>query len=589
MTNESLLSQLQIKINGQTPAKALADSIEQILVETSLHLPSVATIIIHDPALEWLDHTSLEPGKTLTISPDGGATLFDGEIVEVEADLGVEGQHVIVRAFDRLHRLSRGVHTRAFKEVSDADIVGTCAGDVGMSKECDDTPGQHAYFIQANESNLSLLQRRAAAHGYLLYANGSKLCFKAPATAGPIAVELGTTLITFRPRLSAAGYLQKTTVRGWDPKTKQPIVGESQTSTIVPSVGLTFKDYLALKPIGRVSNLSVQDQNVAEKMAQGLTDAYVSRYIEAEGVCLGNAALKAGSTLETKNVGTRFSGTYFVTSASHRLVPGESYLTEFSVTGLNPSTVLSMLNPTETSHEPLGNLTIGIITDNKDPDKLGRVKLKLPLLLDEKTSQDLQTDWVRLAAAGAGAKRGMFFLPEVNDEVLVAFGQGDVNMAFVIGFLWNTKDTLPGDTAKHVGSDGKVNQRIIYSRTGHYIMLDDSDADGGISIVDKKANKIVLKAQDNTLTVEFAGDVTMTTKANLSIDVSGNATMKAKGNFAIEAQGNLSLKASGNLNAEATGNLTAEAMGQAGFKGTAGAKVESSAIVTVQGSMINLN
>ncbi len=573
MTSDILLSQLSITIGGQAPSAAMTNCVEQILVETSLHLPGVATLVLHDPALDWLDSATLEPGKELKILSGTRAVLFEGEIVEVEAELSFEGQRVIVRAFDRLHRLARGAHTRAFTQVSDSDIVQKCATEAGLSVQADTTPGQHLYFIQANETDLSMLQRRAAANGFLLYVEGQKLCFKKPAGSSTVELALGESLSVFRPRFSAAGYVEKTSVRGWNPQQKQAVVGKLQRSSIPPQIGLSARDYLSLTPAGRVANLAIQNQDEAKRAAQALTDAQISRFVEAEGVCLGNARIKAGVKVNVTGVGTRFSGSYLVTGATHRLVPGELYTTEFSVSGLNPGSLLGLLAPAEPAgQQALGGLTIGIVTDNKDPQHLGRVKVKFPLLLEEQSSQEMVTDWVRMAAPSAGHGRGFLFLPEVNDEVVVGFGQGDINAAFVLGALWNGQDKPPGDPNKIVAS-GKVNQRVIYSRTGHYIMLDDSDSGGGISIIDKKGNKIVLKDQDNSLTIETAGDIKLTTKGNLSMDVTGNAAFKAKGNISMEATGNLSLKATGN----------------AEVNGTGGAKLESIAIVTVQGSMINLN
>src|SRR5438270_13414067 len=85
-------------------------------------------------------------------------------------------------------------------------------------------------------------------------------------------------------------------------------------------------------------------------------------------------------------------------------------------------------------YEPM----IGIVTDNKDPSKLGRVKLKFPVL-----SMDDTTDWVPVVMPGAGKNRGWFFIPEKDDEVLVLFEHGDIDRPLVVGSLWNGKDKPP--------------------------------------------------------------------------------------------------------------------------------------------------
>jgi uncharacterized protein involved in type VI secretion and phage assembly len=96
-------------------------------------------------------------------------------------------------------------------------------------------------------------------------------------------------------------------------------------------------------------------------------------------------------------------------------------------------------------------VVIGIVTNNKDPDGLGRVKLRFPWL-----SGSTESDWARVATPMAGNGRGLYFLPEVDDEVLVLFERGDVRFPFVIGALWNGKDQAPAGN-----SDGKTDTVTI--------------------------------------------------------------------------------------------------------------------------------
>jgi len=99
-------------------------------------------------------------------------------------------------------------------------------------------------------------------------------------------------------------------------------------------------------------------------------------------------------------------------------------------------------------------VTVGIVTNNKDPDGLGRVKATLPWMADQ-----IETDWARVVTPMAGGSRGVYFLPEVDDEVLVAFEHGDPGSPYVLGGLWNGKDKPPESN-----SDGKNDLRTIKSR-----------------------------------------------------------------------------------------------------------------------------
>lgn len=115
--------------------------------------------------------------------------------------------------------------------------------------------------------------------------------------------------------------------------------------------------------------------------------------------------------------------------------------------------ITDILEQKKRSDSRIYGVVVGIVTNNKDTEKLGRVKVKIPRLSGEDES-----NWARVTSFMAGKERGAFFLPEVDDEVLVAFEYGDINMPYVIGSLWNGKDVPPENN-----SDGKNNIRVIRS------------------------------------------------------------------------------------------------------------------------------
>lgn len=117
-----------------------------------------------------------------------------------------------------------------------------------------------------------------------------------------------------------------------------------------------------------------------------------------------------------------------------------------------------------TSGDQIYGVRMAIVTNNNDPDKVGRVKLKFPWRGDADES-----DWTRIVFPMAGKERGIYFIPEVDDEVLVLFENGDIHHPYVIGSLWNGQDKPPEDNA-----NGKNNIRKIKSRSGHEIIFDDN-------------------------------------------------------------------------------------------------------------------
>jgi uncharacterized protein involved in type VI secretion and phage assembly len=206
------------------------------------------------------------------------------------------------------------------------------------------------------------------------------------------------------------------------------------------------------------------------------------------------------------------------------------------------------------SREARGNkiwgVAIGIVTNNKDPDGMGRVKLKFPWRGDEDESY-----WARIATLMAGGDRGSFFLPEVDDEVLVAFDHGDIHHPYVLGALWNGVDKPPETNA-----DGKNNLRKIKSRSGHEIifddnseqmkekveihtkaghkiLLDDSAGKEKIEIVDKTgSNSVKMDSVQNSISIESA--MKLKIKSQM-IEIESGTMMKIKAGATLTIEGAL--------------------------------------------------
>jgi len=209
-------------------------------------------------------------------------------------------------------------------------------------------------------------------------------------------------------------------------------------------------------------------------------------------------------------------------------------------------------------------MVIGIVTNNQDPDKLGRVKVKLPWL-----SEEMETFWARVVTPMAGANRGMYFLPEVDDEVLVAFEHGMVDFPYVIGALWNGKDRPPA-----TNDNGHNDLRTIKSRSGHVITLDDTADREKILIRDKTGkNELVIDARNHTLAIRVEGDITLQAKGNLTFTSSS-------GDLTFEGQ-NITLKARQNCDMQAQQSCTVQANGTLALKGPKGVNINNGALEVI--------
>ena len=185
----------------------------------------------------------------------------------------------------------------------------------------------------------------------------------------------------------------------------------------------------------------------------------------------------------------------------------------------------------------------GIVTNNKDPEELGRVKVNFPW-----RGENEESYWARVASLMAGNERGMVFYPEVEDEVLVAFEHGDINHPCVIGALWNRKDKPP-----ETNSDGKNNIRIIKSRSGHEIIFNDEESKEKIEILSKSGHTIVLDDSSEKIEIKDKSGsnfiVIDSAKNSVTIESTGNLSIKSR-KIDIEASGMMNIKAGGNLTIE---------------------------------------
>ncbi|HEX6463781.1 MAG TPA: phage baseplate assembly protein V, partial [Vicinamibacterales bacterium] len=132
-----------------------------------------------------------------------------------------------------------------------------------------------------------------------------------------------------------------------------------------------------------------------------------------------------------------------------------------------------------------------LVSDIQDPDSSGRVKVTLPWSPD--TAGQRYEVWARLATLMGGSKRGSWFLPDVNDEVLVVFEGGDTRRPYVIGGLWNGSDAPP----ESMDGSGRNYKKVLKSRNGVKVTL--KDGPGSVEITDSNGNSIKLETSGVTI------------------------------------------------------------------------------------------
>jgi uncharacterized protein involved in type VI secretion and phage assembly len=443
-------------------------------------------------------------------------------------------------------------------------------------------------YSQVGQTDWELLSTLARANNLEVAVREGKFSFRAPSQASaaptpagqaspqPLVLGLGKDLLRFRSVLTSAAQVQQVEVRGWDLATKRALTSTEPAATKRIDLPGTTPAQLA-KAFGGpdyvATDIPYRTQAEVDEAAKVLADEVASSFAEFEGTARGRPELRAGAPIAIDGLGAPFDGKYTVTTSRHRFDPQTGYTTSFAVTGRRDRTMLG-LTAGGSRRRPV-TIAIGQVSDANDPQGAGRVKLTFPWLSD-----DYVSDWARTVQAGAGKDRGAQVLPEVGDEVLVAFEQNDVNRPVVLGGLFNGVDTMAsGPVALVDGGTGAVNRRSITSRLGHRIDLMDASGNEGIRatttgdklqlLMDHTGAKITVHA-DGTVVIEGTKGITIDA-ASSDIDLTGNK---------------ISLKASNGVNVDGGGGTVEVKTGSTLTLSGATAKLEGSGTTEVKGGSL---
>ncbi|MEO0985396.1 MAG: VgrG-related protein [Cyanobacteria bacterium J06639_14] len=611
MSKSTYIAEPLLKLDGESAPIELTNDILEILIEESLHLPGAFTLMFRNSALPgqesstfWQHQDQFEIGGQIEIGFRSNATeskdykeqtegiVLKGEITAIEAHFTAGAQApIIVRGYDVSHRLHRGRFNRSFQNITDSDILKKIAAEVGMSTgTVDDSGVAHDYLFQANQTNMEFLRDRAARNGFELFTQNGELQFRQPQAEESLKLTWLKDLSSFYVRVSSAEQVESVEVRGWDYQQKQPIVATQSSDQIMTQNGYgkgketsSIFEEKPNSPTMIVVDRPVFNAEEAETMAQALFNELGGEFVQADAQAEGNPQIRPGRiiTLEDMN---KYDGDYYVTEVRH-LFSERVYTTEFSVRGFRDNDLLSILAP-QSRLKAGETLLVGIVTDNEDPDGLGRVRVKCPTL-----TEDHESNWARVIGTGAGSSRGFDCLPEIDDEVLVGFEHGDIHRPYVIGGVWNGKDAPPEKVDDAVAG-GKVRLRTFKTRTGHTLQFIEEDSGGsqaGIHMTSVYGHEIYLNDSEQAIVIKTNGGHTLRL-----CDQTQNIEMSSTGTIAMKAPRQISLTVG-------TSQVELNPMGvnirgsQCIMQGQAQATVQgalvnvlASGVATVQGSLLKL-
>lgn len=290
--------------------------------------------------LRWLDDGAFPEGSGVEIHMGYGEDLEQmivGEIVALEVEAGAEMPPILrVEGYDKLHRFRRGRKTRSFSEVKDSQVAEQIAQEMKLTAEVENSEIVHAHLFQYNQTDIDFLQERARRINYeLLIENGTLRFRKAANYLGKLEeLSYRDNLKSFSVRLTTLSQVGQVVVKGWNPVSKEAIVGLGQPGDETTKMGgndlgvaITTGAFGESKRL--ILDKPVFNQAEANQMAKAIFNSMSLQFIKGEGEAIGNPRLRAGQVVEILNLGERFSGLYYLTSC-HHVIDSGGYLTHFT-------------------------------------------------------------------------------------------------------------------------------------------------------------------------------------------------------------------------------------------------------------------
>jgi phage protein D/phage baseplate assembly protein gpV len=574
---------VKITVDGADLGEDWLGMLLDVHIRDNLLLPDMAHIRFRDPDGSKVRNNVLKLGAALAVRLGSDtdrtpAKLFEGEIVALEPEFHADEVILAARAFDKGHRLNRTKESHTYINMKAEDIVRQVAGRARVQQgTIDSTTVVHAHLQQSQETDWDLCWRLARMNGFEVSVGEGKLNFHKRATgSAACTLKWRESLYSFRPRASAVGQVSEVTVNSHDPKAKQATTGTAtsarSSSSSPPAIfGQRSKAVAALNG-GKalVADRVATSTSEAKSMAEASLARNASAFVEAEGVAKGSPLLKAGATVKLEDVGD-FSGEYAISASTHIFRGGGAYTTKFEITGERPRSITALAGGGGAGGTGGGGgggggakstwsaqLVIGKVSNNNDPDGMGRVKVEFSSL-----GSNMESEWARVATLNAGSERGIFMLPQPGDEVVVGFEHGDTRRPFVLGSLYTGTEKLPADLKDGDGRKSKAGIKTDHQFLAH-------------------SEKELKLHSSEKMTIEIKGNPgTMKTDADGDIEVKGSKNLKttAGQNFEVSANSSVKIKGSGSVEIESSGQLK--------VKGST-VSIEGSGMVEIKGASIKL-
>ncbi len=533
-----------------------------------------------------------DPGKytgflgksiAMNITPQGGIIdpsrllEFIGVVTEVSLDNSIDGINtVLVTAHSPTILLDGAKQNALYHEQSASDIIQSVVRNYPITVSgVAATSGTLKFSVQYRETDYQYVMRLATTSGMFAFYDGKEFKVDKASSANSEELVWRESLGVFSMGLGSS--VEKFGSQVFDYSKKEVYGGETSGSLRTSLSDLSKISHDASKKMFANTSfaplLQADSQAILDNTLETVRESSVGQMITCQGESI-IPAVAAGHCVKIKGM-DKLDGQYWVKSVRHVFDESGKYHNTFTCTPLD------LAFPEQKSlGTPFTDLQPALVTDTDDPEKLGRVKVRFAWNVKDGAPAEPEI-WVRLLTLHAGEKKGWYCIPEVDDEVLVGFENGDPSRPVILGCLYNGKDVPPVDHP--VSWDGKKNNlKLFRTKSGNEIYFSDDSGTEAIVIVQKdKKNTITLSLDGPKIAIESEGDISLKA-ANISLETtSGDITLKSAAGLKAESTQDTEIKASGSMKTEGSMNYNVKAGINATFEG--------GAVVTVKGSLVKIN
>lgn len=560
--------------NGTAVSKAF--HVLSVVVNKEVNrLPSATIILLDGEASQQTFHISsqpdFEPGKEIEIKAgyrSDEETIYKGIVIKHSIKVRKKNSVLVIECRDKAVKMTVTCNSRYFKDVKDSDIMEELIDHYGMDKQVTATSLQHQQMVQYNCTDWDFMLSRCDASGLLCITNDNKITIDKPQFSGnpALTIQYGATVLDLDAEMDAR--LQFKNVKGssWD-YTGQELLDtvEAEDAGIPQAGNLSSSDLASV--IGSDGFTLINSAKMQEPELQAWVNMKMLKHqlarIRGSVRTDGTAAVNPGQLIELKGVGDRFEGKLYVTGVRHDIQEG-SWQTVFQF-GINPewfAETYKIQQPLAGAViPPINGLQIGIVTQlQDDPDGENRILVRVPVIHKEDEGA-----WCRVSTLDAGNERGTFFLPEIEDEVIVGFINNDPRHGIVLGMLNSSARPAPltaSDDNHEKGYQSRSKMKWIFN-----------DDKKSLNIETPEGNKIILTEEDKKILLE---------------DQNGNKILMNEDGITIESSKDVIWKASGDIKMEGT-NINIKGSAQTKVEGSSGTELSSGATTIIKGSMVQIN